>query len=127
MKEWARAANRPQNREELFNLRHSSLRNVIERVFGVLKKRFPILEHMPSYPIETQIKLIKCCFMMHNFIRHSQLYEDEFYSAYDNEAPIEDSENNEEDEVDEDLVKYWRDSIAQTMWDSYVLYLASKE
>jgi len=28
----------PQNARELFNHRHSSLRNVIERTFGVLKK-----------------------------------------------------------------------------------------
>ncbi|KAL7216458.1 hypothetical protein ACSBR1_028405 [Camellia fascicularis] len=27
--------------KELFNHRHSLLRNVIERTFGVLKKRFP--------------------------------------------------------------------------------------
>jgi len=28
----------PQNAKELFNLRHSSLRNVIERTFRVMKK-----------------------------------------------------------------------------------------
>ncbi len=31
LKEWGRANERPQNKEELFNLRHSSRRNVIER------------------------------------------------------------------------------------------------
>ncbi|KAL7221463.1 hypothetical protein ACSBR1_023426 [Camellia fascicularis] len=35
--------------KELFNHRHSSLCNVIERTFGVLKKRFPILRSMPNY------------------------------------------------------------------------------
>jgi len=30
----------PQNAQELFNHRHSSLRNVIERTFNVLKKDF---------------------------------------------------------------------------------------
>lgn len=30
----------PQNPRELFNLHHSSLRNAIERAFGVLKKGF---------------------------------------------------------------------------------------
>ena len=33
----------PQSKEELFNLRHSSLRNIIERTFGILKNRFQIL------------------------------------------------------------------------------------
>ena len=41
------SARGPENAEELFNHRHSSLRNVIERTFGVtfgvLKKRFPII------------------------------------------------------------------------------------
>ena len=36
----------PENAEELFNHRHSFLRNVIERTFGVLKKRFPIISGM---------------------------------------------------------------------------------
>ena len=31
---------RPKTKEELFNLRHASARNVIERIFGVLKCRF---------------------------------------------------------------------------------------
>ncbi|KAL2318528.1 hypothetical protein Fmac_032404 [Flemingia macrophylla] len=41
LKEYSRRG--PQNPRELFNHRHSSLRNVIERTFGVLKKRFPII------------------------------------------------------------------------------------
>jgi hypothetical protein len=36
--------NRPQNAEELFNLRHSSLRVTIERAFAALKNRFKILD-----------------------------------------------------------------------------------
>ncbi|XP_020242337.1 uncharacterized protein LOC109820589 isoform X2 [Asparagus officinalis] len=33
----------PENPREVYNHHHSSLRNAIERAFGVLKKRFPIL------------------------------------------------------------------------------------
>jgi hypothetical protein len=36
--------NKPQNVEELFNLRHYSLRVTIERAFVALKNRFKILE-----------------------------------------------------------------------------------
>jgi len=44
LKETARANQRPKNPKELFNLCHASLRNAIERIFGVVKKRrFPIL------------------------------------------------------------------------------------
>ena len=35
------SARGPENVEELFNHHHSSLRNVIERVFGVLKNGSP--------------------------------------------------------------------------------------
>lgn len=34
---------RPRNKEELFNLRHVSFRNQIERAFGVMKKWFRIM------------------------------------------------------------------------------------
>jgi hypothetical protein len=37
LKEWATAAAKPQNKEELFYLRHASLRNIIERDFGMVK------------------------------------------------------------------------------------------
>ena len=44
-----------ENAREVFNLRHSSLRNAIERIFGVLKKRFPIITSGMElhYPVET--------------------------------------------------------------------------
>ncbi|KAL0319841.1 UNVERIFIED_CONTAM: hypothetical protein Sradi_5245600 [Sesamum radiatum] len=37
LQEWDRGHGGPQNPRELFNLKHSSARNVIERVFGLLK------------------------------------------------------------------------------------------
>ncbi|KAF5189205.1 nuclease, partial [Thalictrum thalictroides] len=44
----------PQNERELFNQRHSLLRNSIERAFGVLKKRWPMLSTQSFYPYMTQ-------------------------------------------------------------------------
>ncbi|KAF3788920.1 hypothetical protein EJ110_NYTH05917 [Nymphaea thermarum] len=40
-----RGARSPRTREELFNHRHSSLRNTVERTFGMLKGRFPIYRY----------------------------------------------------------------------------------
>ncbi|CAN1787096.1 hypothetical protein LINPERHAP1_LOCUS17494 [Linum perenne] len=63
----------PRGREELFNYRHSSLRNVIERCFGVLKKRWPILKMMCSYSFSKQTDIVLACCAIHNFIRmHAQ-------------------------------------------------------
>ena len=58
----------PATREELFNFYHASLRNYIERGFGILKKRYPILLSMNAYSLAKQIKMIEACFILHNFI-----------------------------------------------------------
>ncbi|KAK4409469.1 hypothetical protein Sango_0019900 [Sesamum angolense] len=56
--------------QDLFNHAHSRLRNVIERCFGVLKKRFPILQWgMPSYLLQHQVDIVIACCTLHNFIR----------------------------------------------------------
>ncbi len=59
----------PSDAKELFNYRHSQLRNVIERTWGVLKKRFPILVNMPSFAFAFQVQLVECACQIHNFIR----------------------------------------------------------
>ncbi|XP_027103365.1 uncharacterized protein [Coffea arabica] len=54
----------------LFNKRHASLRNIIERTFGVLKKRFPILKGpMQNYMMATQNNIVLACMALHNFMR----------------------------------------------------------
>jgi hypothetical protein len=59
----------PEGKKELFNYAHSSLRNVIERSFGVLKMKWQILTAMPSYPPQKQSKIITACMALHNFTR----------------------------------------------------------
>ncbi|CAN1140400.1 hypothetical protein LINPERPRIM_LOCUS24812 [Linum perenne] len=39
----SKGRSRPRTTEELFNMRHSSARNTIERAFGILKMRWAIL------------------------------------------------------------------------------------
>lgn len=124
LKEWATGNRRPQNYKELYNLRHSSLRNAVERAFGILKKRFEILVAMPSYPPEVQVKLIKSCFMIHNFIRRNQGFEDIFDEWEDNEIqdPIDNRENfhNIHNDIQANNL---REQIALAMWNSYQDYI----
>ena len=70
LKEWGTSANRlvlirscisgimtmssPQNHKELFNFRHTWLCNVIERIFGVVKRRFKVLVIAQEYSPEMQ-------------------------------------------------------------------------
>ncbi|KNZ63200.1 uncharacterized protein VP01_11745g1, partial [Puccinia sorghi] len=56
---------RPSNTDELFNLRHSSLRNVIERTFGVLK-HFKILATTSEYKLEQKYDIVIACCCVHN-------------------------------------------------------------
>jgi hypothetical protein len=67
LKEFSRE-NPINSRQELFNHRHSSLRNSVERTFGILKQRFPILRHATSYPIMTQAHIVLACCILHNYI-----------------------------------------------------------
>ena len=60
---------RPKTKEELFNHRHAILRNVIERIFGVLKRRFRILLLAPEYNVDIQSRLPTALCALHNFIR----------------------------------------------------------
>jgi DDE superfamily endonuclease len=86
---------RPTNAQELFNLRHASSRNVIERIFGILKNRFRILLLPPEYDMGTQARIPPALCALHNFIRHHDPLE---IIDFDNEVGSEDDEGDEDDE-----------------------------
>jgi hypothetical protein len=60
---------RPRNRKELFNLRHAMLRNAVERIFGVIKRRFRILLLPPEYKMDIQARIPPALCLVHNVIR----------------------------------------------------------
>ena len=63
-----------QNKEELFNHRHSSLRMTIEQVWGVFKRRWGIWRSLPGpeYSIEKQILFVEVLMGINNFINGQQ-------------------------------------------------------
>nr|XP_051206930.1 uncharacterized protein LOC127322024 [Lolium perenne] len=66
LNEWGN--NPVQNAEELFNLRHSSLRIAVERAFGSLKRRFKILDDAkPFFPFPVQVDIVVACCVLHNY------------------------------------------------------------
>lgn len=116
----------PRNAKELFNLKHSSLRNVVERSFGVIKKRFPILVVMPSFHFPYQCELVSCCVLIHNFIRRNQLYLDEFDE--EDEIVVEAQEHDpvvEEVGLVGNALNAWRDDIGNRMWLAYQAHQAA--
>jgi len=58
-----------QGPKELFNCTQSSLRNVIEMCFGVLKAHLHIIKSMLSYALKKQKYISLACCVFHNFIK----------------------------------------------------------
>jgi hypothetical protein len=99
-----RRGGRARTPKEKFNHSHSILRNVIERTFGVLKARFPILKKMPPFDFPTQRNIVVACMTIHNFLRRVTLNDPLFieYEApglqLNNEVPM-DAEDNPNQEI----------------------------
>ncbi|KAH6833666.1 nuclease HARBI1-like protein [Perilla frutescens var. hirtella] len=119
----------PRNASELFNLRHASLRNVIERIFGVFKSRFTIFKTAPPFPFQTQAELVLACAGLHNFL-WKECHSDEFPVEYEGDQdlpPLDTEEENFEWLSQSQLqqrteANAWRMSIANVMWESRPIY-----
>lgn len=98
LQEWARGNKRPQNKEELFNLRHSRLRNVIERIFGVLKAKFKILLNPRPFKLPTQVRVVSAICILYNILVSIQ----EEGILEEDEAGQEEGEGEEEEVIDGD-------------------------
>ena len=122
----------PRNPKELFNLRHASARNVIERIFGILKRRFQILHLPPEYGMDVQALIPPALAALHNFIRD---YDPEEIHNYDDEAldiqmglpPEPAGELGAGPATSEERARASerRDKIAADMWEQYQRYLDS--
>ncbi|XP_059650637.1 uncharacterized protein LOC132296451 [Cornus florida] len=120
--EYHRAFRQPRGREKIYNHRHSSLRNIIERWFGMLKMRFPILKQMPLYKFETQIAIVLACCTLHNFIR-MEAQVDAIFDDETVEALIDEIFEDENDDVQVNVPQsrsrstdILRDHIVNTIW-----------
>ena len=123
LKEQRNSGLKPENYKELFNLRHASLRNVIERIFGVVKRKYQILRTPSEYSIETQTRIILACCIFHNYVRAKE------GPTADNWLDTEQEEREEEDiqpivSLPEGVVSsrrmdQFREDIATRMWLDY--------
>ncbi|KAH6822008.1 nuclease HARBI1-like protein [Perilla frutescens var. hirtella] len=87
LKDFGGQGRHPRNVSELFNLRHASLRNVIERIFGVFKSRFTTFKTAPPFPFQTQAELVLACAGFHNFLR-KECRSDEFPAEYEGDQDL---------------------------------------
>lgn len=118
--------NPPRTPQELFNHRHSSLRNVVERAFGILKKRFPMIASgtEPTYGIKTQNRIIIACCILHNYLMAVDP-DEELIAEVDEEIGNQNAPQNnhglgdDEEEEHTHLGENLRNSIADAMWRDY--------
>uniref|UniRef100_A0A251T3Y1 Putative harbinger transposase-derived protein n=1 Tax=Helianthus annuus TaxID=4232 RepID=A0A251T3Y1_HELAN len=110
------------------------LRNVIERAYGVLKARFPILKKMAPFSLVTQRNITVACFALHNFIRKEGL-SDDLFDEYDHpnvhlqdgDEHVQDGGENREEvprhgsSADREFMSQLRDQIAQELMQNNVL------
>jgi hypothetical protein len=114
LKEQRQVDLRPNTAKELFNLHYTSLRNVVECIFRVVKRKFKILGLVAEYSIDSQIHLVLSLIGLYNFIHlHKDILNklqevnEDILKGVGNIEPLEQSITSEMDKR--------RDKIAQDM------------
>jgi hypothetical protein len=139
LREWhKKGVDRPQKKEELFNLRHSQLRVFIERIFGVAKRKFKILAKPAEYSIQQQIHLVLALTAVFNFIAARDRKNDLDFSRrhglrtvidiYDPPPPAPPIASQQITKLSEkERAKQRRDEIAEKMWDDYLKIRSARQ
>ena len=70
------------NTNELFNLHHACLLNIIEQIFGIVKCRFQILDRALEYSQTTQVYIVNAIIELNNFIKIHSGYKKDIYNAH---------------------------------------------
>jgi hypothetical protein len=106
-------------------LRHAQARNVIERIFGVLKKRFAAAVKPMQYSIRDQGKIVQALCVIHNFIRiHDpndipDIDEDDEDDEDPDYASVPGNLTRDISRAEREEAAALRDKIANEMWSSY--------
>lgn len=130
LKEQRLAGKKPENSKELFNLRHASLRNVIERIFGVVKRKYQILRTPSEYSIDTQTRIIISCTALHNWVR--SIEGEQADSTLEKQAKIALTDIQPavvypESATTSKRMDTFRDQLAEKMWIQYQGYINEEQ
>ena len=88
-------------------MKHSSVRNTVERTFGLLKVWWTILRGRSYYLIKIQCRIILACCLLHNLIRSEMALDPLEHTAL---------EDNDIDSEDVDYYTHIEKSNAWTTW-----------
>ncbi|KZT31283.1 hypothetical protein SISSUDRAFT_956594, partial [Sistotremastrum suecicum HHB10207 ss-3] len=100
---------------------HAQLRNAVERIFGVLKRRFRILSNPPEIDLRMQARIPAALAALHNFIRiHDPDEINDFYDAEDeNDGIYGELARGPANRAEKTRGDLYRDTVAEAMWQSY--------
>lgn len=114
---------KPANVKELSNLRHACLRNIIELVFDMIKRRFQIF-NIPRYSQARQINIVYAAMGLYNFIKSHPGNEKDIYYTPTN---ISDGAGSDVGiltmQSSSAQMNRMKDRMAAEMWDNYQIYL----
>lgn len=121
LSEWDVNGRNPKTPQELFNLRHSSLRMAVERAFGVLKRRFKILRGARfGFSIRTQVFIVYACIALHNWLNGQGADVDAEAKEAEEDGLISEGDLVMEDGWRSGLADdEFRSELAECMWESY--------
>ncbi|KAF3446004.1 hypothetical protein FNV43_RR11182 [Rhamnella rubrinervis] len=115
----------PETANELFNLCHALLKNVIDIIFGIFKLRFTIFKSAPPFPYDTRVELVLAYAGLHNFLQ-KECHSDKFPIELDNEklsssSLLDSHEDNFEpifdtQEQQREYANEWRANLANRIW-----------
>lgn len=114
------AKTRPENAKELYNLRHAMLRNVVERIIGVLKTRFRLLKTHNEYPVEKQVQGVYATAMIHNYLQSYNEAETLPEIGISTPFSHQQTPSNMVPDALNTPGALLRDSIANSMWTDYI-------
>ena len=110
-------------------------RNVVERIFGILKRRFSLVVASPEYSESKQAKFVPALCVVHNFVSiHDRDAADTPITQQASGTGISHQAAHVElprpawvSEEEEFSASAKRDKIADKMWANYQQYLASRD
>lgn len=132
LQEWKKGQEAPQNYKELYNLRQSRLRIIVEQVFGRVKRKFRILRSaVPEYSAEKQSLIVYATTGLWNFIQ-AKKGEVDGTGERDEEEIQKDVELFDKiktfanENVDAANTREYREKVAMEQWQEYVGVVAAR-
>jgi hypothetical protein len=102
---------------------------VIERIFGVVKRKYQILRTPSEYSIATQNRIILACCTLYNFVRSIEGESADNWLEMESKdiVDIQPAVIYPEGTASSKKMDKFRDNIAEKMWAQYQGYIAERD